>query len=49
MRIEFNDLTAGDVSIGVYSLEGQEYDGREFYELVFGFFLFNVCLTFYRE
>jgi len=45
MRIEWNSLTDGHVSLGIYSYIAIE-DETESYELVIGLLLFNIVLNF---
>lgn len=38
------DLFSGEFGIGVYTQEGQDEEGREFFETVFAFIFFDITI-----
>ena len=38
------DITNGEFGIGIYTQEGQNEEGEEFFEIVFAFILFDITI-----
>jgi PII-like signaling protein len=44
IEISENDIFSGQLSLGIHTEEGQDYDGKEFYQVVIGLLFFEIIV-----